>query len=321
MLEMLIQCKSKHYFLIIQTFLLEDITFFCTFVAKPYEDTIFKIENMIMTKKLLLSLVAIAAVTTGSAQQTSDAHHRQLVLYYSETGATKTVAQELQKQLEADVEAVEAVEPYTGNFQETIERSRRERESGQTPALKPLTKKISDYDVIFLGYPIWFGTYALPIATLVKEYDFAGKTIVPFCTFGSGGLNTSSADLEKALPKAKVQKGYGVRNARVAAAAKELDRFLKENGYKKGSVQKLPDYSDQKPVTAEERAIFDAACSSYQFPLGTPQTVGKRQTPDGTDYQFTVKSRGMNGEEAVSTIFVTVGKSPNAKPEFTEVVR
>ena len=82
----------------------------------------------------------------------------------------------------------------------------------------------------------------------------------------------------------------------------------------------MPDYSAQQPVTDAERQIFDAACSSYQFPLGTPQTVGKRQTPDGTDYKFTVASRGMNGGgETTSIIYVTVGK--DTKPEFTEVVR
>ncbi|MBO4827108.1 MAG: NAD(P)H-dependent oxidoreductase [Prevotella sp.] len=243
------------------------------------------------------------------------------MLYYSETGTTKAVAEELQKQLGADIESIEPVEPYTGNFQETIQRSGRERESGQTPALKPLKKKIADYDVIFLGYPIWFGTYAMPIATLVKENDFEGKTIIPFCTFGSGGLNTSTDALKKALPKANIQKGYGVRTARVKAAERELDRFLKENGYKEGTVEKLPDYSAQQPVTDEERAIFDAACSDYQFPLGTPKTVGKRTTPDGTDYQFTVTGRGMDGAESTSTIYVTVGKEEGAKPEFTEVVR
>ena len=265
-------------------------------------------------KKLFLSLAAMAAAVSGSAQ-------KMLVLYYSETGTTKTVAQEIQQQLGADIESIEPVEPYSGNFQETMQRGQREMQGGQMPALKPLTKKVADYDVIFLGYPIWFGTYANPIATLVKEQGFAGKKIVPFCTFGSGGLNTSAEALTKALPKAKILEGYGVRTARVAAAAKELDRFLKENGYKKGTVQKLPDYSAQQPVTDAERAIFDAACSSYQFPLGTPQTVGKRTTPDGTDYKFTVKSRGMNGEEAVSIIYVTVGKEEGAKPEFTQVVR
>ena len=265
-------------------------------------------------RKLISLIAMMAAMTTGYAQ-------KNLVLYYSETGTTKTVAQELQKQLGADIEEIEAVVPYTGNFQETIQRGQREMQSGELPSIKPLKKSITDYDIIFLGYPIWFGTYANPIITLVKEQDFAGKTVVPFCTFGSGGLNTSSDALKKALPKATIAKGYGVRTARVKAAEKELDRFLKENGYKKGSVEKLPDYSAQQPVTDEERQIFDAACSSYQFPLGTPQTVGRRSTPDGTDYKYTVKGRGMNGAESTSIIYVTVGKDAEAKPEFTEVVR
>jgi len=273
-------------------------------------------------KKLLLSLAVVAGMTTACTQQKAvEKTNRQLVLYYSENGTTKAVAEELQKQLGADIEAIEAVEPYSGNFQATIERCNKERESGQTPALKALQSNIADYDTIYLGYPIWFGTYALPIATLVKEQTFEGKTIIPFCSFGSGGLNTSTADLEKALPKANILKGYGVRTARVASAAKELNRFLIENGYKEGSVEELPEYSAQQPVTKEEKAIFDAACSDYQFPLGTPETVGKRETSESTDYQFVVKSKGQNGEEATSTIFVTVSKEKGAKPEFTEVVR
>ena len=265
-------------------------------------------------KQFLLSIAMMSFVTMSFAQ-------KKLVLYYSETGSTKAVAEELQKQLQADIEAIEPVKPYSGNFQETMQRGQREMQSGETPELKALKAKLSDYDVIFLGYPIWFGTYAVPIATLVKENDFAGKTLVPFCTFGSGGLNTSSDALKKALPKAKIQQGYGVRTARVAAAAKELDRFLKENGYKKGTVAPLPAYSAQQPVTEQDKAIFDAACSSYQFPLGTPQTVGKRTTDDSTDYMFTVKSRGFDGTESTSTIYVTVGKEQGAKPEFTQVVR
>lgn len=247
---------------------------------------------------------------------------KKLVLYYSETGTTKTVAQELQKQLGADIEEIECVKPYSGNFQETIQRGQKEMQSGEWPELKPLTSRLDSYDIIFLGYPIWFGTYANPIVRFVQEHDFAGKTVVPFCTFGSGGLNTSSDALKKALPKAKLQKGYGVRTARVASAAKELDRFLKENGYKSGKVSKLPEYSEQKPVTAEEKALFEAACSNYQFPLGTPQTVGKRQGDNSTDYKFTAKSSGFGGGgESTSIIYVTVSNEAGAKPEFTEVVR
>ena len=256
----------------------------------------------------------MTAMATGYSQKV-------LVLYYSETGTTKTVAQELQKQLGADIDSIVAVEPYSGIFMETIARGQREMQSGETPAIRPLKAKIADYDIIFVGYPIWFGTYAMPIFTLVKEQNFAGKRVVPFCTFGSGGLNTSSDMLKKALPEANVQKCYGVRTARLAAVERELDRFLKENGYKAGTVAPLPDYSPQQPVTDAERAIFDAACSSYQFPLGTPQTVGKRETAESTDYKYTVIGRGMDGKESTSVIYVTVGKSADAKPEFTEVVR
>lgn len=265
-------------------------------------------------KRLLLSIVVMISITTSYAQ-------KMLVLYYSETGTTKTVAEELQKQLNADIEGIEAVEPYSGNFQETIQRGQREMQSGNWPAIKPLQKNIADYDIIFLGYPIWFGTYANPIVTLVKENDFAGKTIVPFCSFGSGGLNTSTEALKKALPKATIKNGYGVRTARVAAAPKELDRFLKENGYKEGKIEKLPDYSNQQPLTAHERQMFEAACSSYQFPLGTPVSVGKRKTPDSLDYKYTVTGRGMNGEETTSIIYVTVPDADRNNPEFTEVVR
>ena len=262
-------------------------------------------------KRILLLLAMAAFVMTGFAQ-------KKLVIYFSGTNTTKAVAEELQKQLGADIESIEAVNPYSGNMQETMQRTQREKE----PEIKPLKADLKAYDVIFLGYPIWGGTYAAPVETLIKKYDFAGKTIVPFCTFGSGGLESSSANLVKALPKAKIQPGYGVRQARVKSAAKEIDRFLKENGYKKGAVKPLPAYSAQQPVTDAEKAIFDAACSSYQFPLGTPQTFGKRTTDDSIDYEFKVKSQGFGGGGAsTSTIYVTMGKEAGAKPEFTRVVR
>ena len=264
-------------------------------------------------KCLLAAAVVLLAAACGPKK--ADAP-KVLVLYYSQTENTQIVAQTIATALGADLEAILPVVPYDGSYQETIARGMTERQSGVLPEIHPLNANIADYDVIFLGYPIWFGTYAMPIATLVKQQSFAGKKVVPFCTFGSGGLNTSTEALKKALPKAQIQTGYGVRTARVAAAPKEIDRFLKENGYKKGTVKKLPPYSAQKPVTKEEKAIFDAACSNYQFPLGTPSTVGKRTTPDGTDYKFTVK----NGAES-TIIYVTVGKEAGAKPEFTQVVR
>lgn len=261
----------------------------------------------------LMAVFAWAFTACGSKETAS----KQLILYYSQTGATQTVAQELQKMLNADIEAIELEKPYTGTYAETIERVGQERKSGNLPKLKPLKADLSKYDVIYLGYPIWFGTYALPIASLAKEHQMEGKKIVTFCTFGSGGLEPAIADLKKALPKAQVAgTGFGIRNARVAATAKELNRFLIENNYLEGSVEALPGYSELRPVTEEEKRIFDAACGDYQFPLGTPVLVGKRGTSDGVDYIYQVENNGATG-----TIYVTVASESNAKPEFTRVVR
>ena len=104
-------------------------------------------------------------------------------------------------------------------------------------------------------------------------------------------------------------------------APAEIDRFLKENGYIEGEVDPLPDFSEQMPVTEEDVKIFDAACGNYQFPLGTPVTVGLRKTPSGTDFLFNVKSNGPDESENTSKIYVTLDDEEGAVPEFTQVVR
>lgn len=260
-------------------------------------------------------LFAVMTALTLSLASCGPEATKNLVLYYSQTGATEAVAQEIQSLLGADIESIEIQNPYSGTYGETIARVSQERENGTLPEVLPLKSDLSKYDVIFLGYPIWFGTYAPPIASLVKEYDFAGKKIVTFCTFGSGGVEPAAKDLTAALPKATIAENhYGIRNARIKSAAKEVRRFLIENGYAEGELEALPGYSEMRPVTEEEKQIFDAACGNYQFPLGTPVLAGKRGTSEGVDYIYEVDSNG-----ATTTIYVTVPEG--SAPEFTRVVR
>lgn len=266
-------------------------------------------------------LVLLGCNSQKKADKMKDNKTKGIVLYYSQTGTTQKAAQEFAELLGADILRIETQIPYDGTYQETIARAQKEMADKTMPALKDLDTDLSGYDTIFLGYPIWFGTYALPIASLVSENDFAGKTIVPFCTFGSGGLEASTKDLRNALPKAEILEGYGVRTARIEKAPAEIDHFLKSNGYIEGEFETLPEYSEQKPVTEEEAAIFDAACSDYQYPLGTPVSAGMRTTSAGTDYCFTAKSKDAAGNDVTATIYVTVGKESGAKPEFTKVVR
>ncbi|WP_407404351.1 flavodoxin [Sodaliphilus sp.] len=280
-----------------------------------------------MKKILSIMLAALVLVACNSTGENNDGENgmepgRILVLYYSQTGATDSVAREIQCQLDADIEEIQLENPYNGTYDETIERCKKEMETGEVPAVKPIKADLGKYDVIFLGYPVWFGTYARPIAGLVKAVDFKDKKVVTFCTFGSGGLQSSTADLAKALPGAKVvMEGYGVRNARISAIHDEVERFLIEHEFKEGYVTPLPAFMEDHPVTSEEKAIFDQACGDYPFPLGTPVAVATRTTDTSTDYMYTVNSKDEDGKNVVGQVFVTVGFDEGSKPEFTQVVR
>lgn len=157
------------------------------------------------------------------------------------------------------------------------------------------------------------------MATFLADNSLAGKKVVTFTTFGSGGIESATADVAKVQPDATVIKGYGVRNVRIGKAATEIRRFLIENGYVEGEIAPLPEYGELMPVTEEDIAVFDAACGNYQFPLGTPVTVAKRSYDGTEDYRFDVKSQTPEGSEASSIIYVVVPQ--DGTPEFTRVVR
>jgi len=243
-----------------------------------------------------------------------------LILYYSQTGATASVANQLKSCMDADIEEIICEEPYDGNFKATIERCEKEHENGELPAIKPIKSDVQKYDIIFLGYPIWFGTYASPISTLIEKVNFAGKMIVPFCTFGSGGLESSIENLKSQLPRSVIMDGFGIRNARLKYLQEELDDFLKHNGYLQGEVEEVPDFKVQDELTDLDKNVFHEACNGYPYPLGTPTSVSKRYTNKGTEYRFITRST----DDAMSTkmtVFVELRNTKGAKAEFTKVIR
>jgi len=266
---------------------------------------------------LVLATVTLAAVSCGTHPQT-------LVLYYSQTGNTKIVAQEIATKLGADIEEIVAVEPYDGDFQATIERGKAELDRGVLPEIQPLKAVVANYDVVFIGYPVWFGTFAPPISTLLHEVDLSGKKVVPFCTFGSGGLESSAKELAEVEPNANVLPGYGVRAARLEAVPTEIDQFLKAGGFVEGEYVKLEAFPEPHPVSDEEAAIFDAAVDGYPMLHAKSTKVASRSLPDGTEYLFTAVDLPREGNPDLPPagemqVYVTV--AGGAAPGFTRVVR
>lgn len=266
--------------------------------------------------------IAITGCTSKKTTETdtdTNSDGKTLVVFYSQTGATKAVADEIVRLLGCDSAEIEAESPYDGDYNATIQRWIAERDSNVSPAIKPLNVNLDDYDTIFLGFPIWGGTFALPVKTFAEQNPLKGKKVITFASFGSGGIDGATSDLKKLMPEADITRGYGVRNARIGQVSDEVKRFLIENGYLKGEITPLPEYSDSHPCTDEEIDIFNQACGDYQFPLGTPIKVGMRQGDDSTDYRYEVATG--DNRQVNSAIYVTVPDSEDAKPEFTEVVR
>ena len=265
----------------------------------------------------------IMAVSCGSEKK-ENKESKFLVLYYSQTSNTKLVAEEIAKKLDANIEEIVPVKPYDGDFKATIDRCMKEREDGVIPKIKPLKSNIEKCGVIFLGFPVWFGTYAPPVAAFLKDYDLSGKKIIPFCTFGSGGLETSTMDLVKAQPNAKVVPGYGVRAARMDAMPAEVDQFLKENKIIPGEYAILEEFPDFHEVTEEEASIFNKATGDYPMMHAKAVMAASRAIPNGTEYLFIAEDmpREMKDDMPPAGIMkVYVNLVKDEAPVFTRVVR
>ena len=270
----------------------------------------------------MMAFALVAMIAAASCGQKKEAP-KVLVLYYSQSDNTKAVAQKISTALGADLEEIVPVEPYNGTYDETIQRCIREREEEILPKIQPVLADVSAYDVVFIGYPIWFGTCALPMLTCLGEIDLSGKKVVPFCTFGSGGLFSSAADIANRQPEAEMLPGYGVRAARMMAMPEEVDQFLKANGFLEGDYVKLEEFPETHAVSEEESAIFDAAVEGYSMLSATASKVASRKIPGGTEYQFIALTapRQATPESKMVEITVYVTVKDGEAPVFTQVVR
>lgn len=129
-----------------------------------------------------------------------------LVAYFSATGNTETIAGHLQGILDADLYEIMPEVPYTSADLDYTDSNSRSQVEGRDPDARPVisgsVENMEDYEVIFLGYPIWNGQAPKIISTFLERYDFSGKVIVPFCTSGSSGIGSSARNVEGLAPGA-----------------------------------------------------------------------------------------------------------------------
>lgn len=144
---------------------------------------------------------ASSSGTASSTAASSDTANKTLVVYYSATGNTAKVAEDIVNENDMDVFAIMPEQPYsTEDLAWTDENSRVSKEHSD-PALQDVAllqdtpDNWDSYETVIIGYPIWWGQAAYPVASFVKANDFAGKTVIPFCTSASSDIGDSAQNL------------------------------------------------------------------------------------------------------------------------------
>jgi flavodoxin len=134
-----------------------------------------------------------------------------LVAYFSATGNTAEVAQKLANAINADLFEIKPEQPYTSedlNWQNDKSRTSIEMgDKSSRPAIASKIEDISQYKIVFVGSPIWWGREPSIMDTFIESYDFAGKTVIPFATSGSSDIGDYGANLQALAPDAKVLTG------------------------------------------------------------------------------------------------------------------
>ena len=145
-------------------------------------------------------------------------------------GNTEVLARMIQEVTKSDIFHINTVTPYPLDYKETTEVARKELQEKARPKLSNRVEAMDLYNVILLGYPNWWGTIPMPIATFLSEYDFSGKIIAPFCTNEGSGLGRSVNDIKHLCPQSIILDGLAVRGGDVRNAQNEASMWLSELG-------------------------------------------------------------------------------------------
>ncbi len=149
-----------------------------------------------------------------------------LVAYYSYSGNTKAVAQQIARAVGADLFEINTVEPYPAAYGDLLDRAKEQIQSGTKPALSGRVENMAQYDVVFIGSPNWWGTIAPAVSSFVSQYNWEGKTVAGFFTNGGGGMQNCERDLNKLLSGANVLEGVTFTGRSSGAPAKALQAWL-----------------------------------------------------------------------------------------------
>lgn len=168
-------------------------------------------------------------VSTDTPSGNEKEENKMLVVYFSATGTTKALAETIAQTVNADISEIVPKVPYTSedlNYNSDCRANAEQQDDSARPEFEPVSVNIDDYDTIFIGYPIWWGTMPKIINTFLEAYDMSGKTIMPFCTSGGSGIETSVSAIRSICTNADVKNG--MRGAASTSNA-QIETWIESN--------------------------------------------------------------------------------------------
>ena len=217
-----------------------------------------KIYSLIMAFTLLLTFTACSNNTndesSSSAQQQSGTPDsisadksdnqndsstpavtgsKSLVIYFSWSGNTENVAKSIQSQTDSDIFEIVPATPYSDDYDTVVDLAQEEQRSKARPAISGTIKNIADYDVIYVGFPNWWGDMPMILYTFFDTYDLSSKTIALFCTSGGSGLSGTVNEVKSLEPNATVTEGLHIGSGSSSNPDKAFSEWLNDIGLAK----------------------------------------------------------------------------------------
>lgn len=231
-----------------------------------------------------------AILGQSSAFAASDG--KSLVLYYSLSGNTRSVAKILHGLVGGDIEGLHTVQPYPDNFDAVVEQAREERRLNFLPPIQPLKFNPDAYHTIYLGFPIWGNTIPQPMATFLASHGLAGKTIIPFCTHDGYGVGRAFQAIKEYCPDAKVLPGFDMLGSDARNAKKLLVSWLEKLGR---PIERSDKDGNTLPITVgvgsiELEGMLNGSDASLAFRKLLPLTVSMTEY-GGREYYGAIAGR------------------------------
>ncbi len=171
-------------------------------------------------------------ITDSNNSNSNRTSNKSLIVFFSWGGNTRGIAEEIQEKTGADLFEIELVNPYSTNYNTVLEQAQHDQNIQARPEIKNKVENIDQYDTIILGYPNWWASIPMPIASFLSDYDLSGKTILPFCSHGGGRFGQSLTAIAKLAPNSTMGEGLSVHYSGGSTLSDDISNWLKLNGVK-----------------------------------------------------------------------------------------